>query len=135
MMTDDRRADLRRPAPTKLRFRGRIHSGDGGLWELGEMLDLSLSGASFRCEFPLRMGALIEINIAQAASPLILPAECVRSDAGVVGVRFDGLEDADRERLGQFLARFAEAELAARTRKLPPKVQLPVDPGRTTQVL
>jgi hypothetical protein len=131
----ERRRNKRHNVNTQLRFRGRSLAGDTGVSEPAELLDLSLSGARFECDFPLRMGAELELMMKTNEGFLALVAEVVRTDEGSVGVRFTEMTDDTRVHLGRYLAEIAEAELMRQTRKRPPRPQMSTYPGRTTQVL
>jgi hypothetical protein len=136
-MIPERREHARSRLSLRVRFRALVEHGDPGFWEQGELVDLSLSGACFRSEVPLREGAALELIVAvgHGRPELPLTAHCVRAAADGVAVRFSDLAADSRAMLGACLADFARVRLAGKTRRYTKERFQGIPPGRTTEVL
>jgi hypothetical protein len=138
-LISERRSAGRIPARTAVRYRDTIYRGSIGFWEKGELLDMSMSGARFWCEHPIKTGTEIEVRVEMEVDgvrqELELPAECVRVEEASIAVRFLELDERAREALGRHLARVARRAPERPTMKREPRMPLILSPGRTTHVL
>ncbi len=135
----ERRSAGRIPGRTVVRYRDTIYSGSIGFWENGQLQDMSMSGARFLCEQPIKPGTEIEVRLEMEVNgvrqELELPAECVRAEEGAIAVRFMEMDERAREALGRHLARLARRAPERPTMKRGPRTPLILSPGRTTHVL
>jgi hypothetical protein len=129
----------RTPVRTIVRYRDLFTDDAIGLWQKGELLDLSLSGARFWCPETVPVEADLEVRLeldtADGCQVLDLPALCVRVEENGIAVRFVNMTQHDKETLGLHLSRIARRSPERPTMKRAPRNELFLPQGRTTQVL